>query len=122
MHHKYMVIDGKTLFTGSYNLSDNAEHATFENMLVFRAPQFAGLVQKFEQNFESMWHTGEADGRLARTQQRIAQDASIPLVFDAISLDWNQVTALRASIRAACPAVDSDPFRQNAAAHMSCQR
>jgi len=122
MHHKYMVIDGKTLFTGSYNLSDNAEHETFENMLVFRAPQFAGLVQKFEQNFEGMWHTGEADGRLARTQQRIAQDASIPLVFDAISLDWKQVTDLKASIRAACPAVDSDAFRQNAAAHMSCQR
>ena len=34
MHSKYMIIDGKELISGSYNLSMNSEHATFENRLV----------------------------------------------------------------------------------------
>ena len=34
MHHKFMAVDGTTLYSGSYNLSDNAEHDTFENMMV----------------------------------------------------------------------------------------
>jgi phosphatidylserine/phosphatidylglycerophosphate/cardiolipin synthase-like enzyme len=34
MHNKYMIVDGDELFTGSYNWSMNAEHGTFENVLV----------------------------------------------------------------------------------------
>ena len=34
MHHKYMVIDDEIVATGSYNLSDNAEHNTFENVTI----------------------------------------------------------------------------------------
>lgn len=122
MHHKYMVIDGATLWSGSYNLSDNAEHGTFENMMVFRGPQYAGLVGQFEANFESMWNTSRDDDKLAGVLQRVESSPTIPIVFEPMALSWNEVTNLKSRIRANCPAVDSTAFRQNAAGHQSCTR
>src|SRR5690606_19134360 len=58
MHHKYMLVDDDELWTGSYNLSANAEHNTFENMLVFRGPDHAELIAAFAANFEALWDTG----------------------------------------------------------------
>lgn len=122
MHHKYMVIDGKDLYTGSYNLSDNAEHETFENMTVWKGAENAALVKAFETNFESIWKTGKDDNKLATLQQKIATQSTIPIVFDSMALTHAEITDLKQKIRAACPAVDSTAFRQNAAAHTTCTR
>ncbi|MFO0677572.1 MAG: phospholipase D-like domain-containing protein [Polyangiaceae bacterium] len=113
MHHKYMVIDGSTLYTGSYNLSDNAEHETFENMTMWKGAKYASLVAAYEANFESMWTTGEADGKLAALNARVANDATIPLSFEPMALTWQQIVDLKANIRSNCRSVDSDAFRRN---------
>ncbi len=122
MHNKFMVVDAKTLYTGSYNLSDNAEHGTFENMLSFSGASFAPLVASYEQTFEKLWRTGEAEGKLAALEAKLAGTGPVPIVFDAMSLDWAQITALKTKIRVACPAVDSDAYRTNAAGHLTCTR
>ena len=62
MHHKYLLIDGDELYTGSYNLSDNAEHNTFENMLVFRGLPFGALISAYQDNFLALWDTARDDG------------------------------------------------------------
>ena len=69
MHHKYMVVDGTTLFSGSYNLSDNAEHDTFENMMVLKGAEHATLIAAFEANFESIWKTGRDEDKLAALER-----------------------------------------------------
>lgn len=120
MHNKYMIVDGTTLYTGSYNLSDNAEHDTFENMLMFTGSRYAGLVQQYEQSFQTIWNTGE--GKLPTLLNTIARDPQIPLVFDSLALTWTQATDLKAKIRGACPAVDSDEFRSNPTGHRFCAR
>lgn len=122
MHHKYMVIDGKDLYSGSYNLSDNAEHETFENMTLWKGPENAALVKAFETNFENIWKTGKDDGKLAALQQKVATQATIPIVFEPMALTHAEVTDLKNKIRTACPAVDSTAFRQAAASHLSCTR
>ncbi|MBI5482578.1 MAG: hypothetical protein HY906_27230 [Deltaproteobacteria bacterium] len=123
MHHKYLVVDGVTLASGSYNLSDNAEHATMENMVIYDGPEHRDLVQAFEANFESIWQTGQPDTGLAALQQRIEdQSQPVPLVFDSLALDHPQVTALKALIRAQCPAVDSTDYRTDPASHRFCPR
>src|SRR4030095_10616560 len=88
MHHKVLIIDGRELYTGSYNLSDNAEHNTFENMLVFRGPEFAGLAAESEKNFASMWGTGRAAGLLDALLAKIKTASTIPIVFDPMALTW----------------------------------
>lgn len=119
MHNKFLIVDD-ALYTGSYNLSDNAEHNTFENMLVFRGPEFRELVGEYEEKFESMWSTGE--GKLEGLMDTIRTDTTIPIVFEAMSLSWEEVRALKSLIAAECPAVNSADYRQNAASHLSCTK
>lgn len=52
MHHKYAVIDGRLVITGSYNWSDNAEENNDENALFLRD---SAIVNSYQANFNSMW-------------------------------------------------------------------
>lgn len=122
MHHKFMAIDGTTLYSGSYNLSDNAEHGTFENMMVLKGPEHASLIKAFEANFESIWKTGKDDNKLSALNARIDQGGEFPIVFDAMALTGEEITALKQKIRAACPAVDTMEFRKLPSAHKACSR
>ena len=64
MHEKLFIFDGKTVMTGSYNLSNNAEHETFENFVVLDGSKNASAAKAYEKNFESIWTTGAADDRV----------------------------------------------------------
>ena len=35
MHSKYMIVDNKTVYTGSYNWSNNAETSSLENVAIY---------------------------------------------------------------------------------------
>jgi phosphatidylserine/phosphatidylglycerophosphate/cardiolipin synthase-like enzyme len=122
MHHKYMVIDGETLYTGSYNLSANAENATFENVVVLGGNAHASLVSSFEANFAALFETGRAEGRLAALMQTVADAPLIPLVFAPMALTGTEIASLKRALRDACPAADSEPFRTDPAAHRTCSR
>ena len=53
MHHKYAVIDGKTLITGSFNWTISAEKRNDENLVVIKG---AGeVIEAYERNFEKLW-------------------------------------------------------------------
>jgi phosphatidylserine/phosphatidylglycerophosphate/cardiolipin synthase-like enzyme len=121
MHHKYMIIDGDELWTGSFNLSDNAEHNTFENMLMFRGTDYADLVAQYEANFEALWETGRAEGLLAALLEEIAEGGDFPIVFDAMALVHAEVDDLKDRILDACPAVNSTDFRTHPESHMTCE-
>jgi phosphatidylserine/phosphatidylglycerophosphate/cardiolipin synthase-like enzyme len=122
MHHKFMAVDGMTLYSGSYNLSDNAEHETFENMMVLKGAAHAATIQAFEANFEKIWKTGRDTDKLAAVNARIEQGGAFPIVFDPMALTHAEVTALKDKIRGACPAVDTPLFRSAAASHTVCQQ
>lgn len=120
MHNKFFLFDGEVVASGSYNLSDNAEHDTMENMVVYRD---ADLAAVFERKFEELWTTGEDEDRLAELTSDVESGSGdIPLVFPPMALGWDQVTELKEIILAACPAVDSDEYRRNAASHRTCPR
>lgn len=117
MHNKVLIIDD-TLFTGSYNLSDNAEHATFENMLQLEGPEFADLVEEYDAKFEELWVTGE--GKLPAFRDQIEASTSFPIVFPAMSLGWSEVRDLKSLISAECPAANSAAYRTSPTAHQTC--
>jgi len=49
LHHKFVVIDGRLVITGSYNWSDNADDDNFENVLIVRCTEIAdAYVAEFE--------------------------------------------------------------------------
>jgi phosphatidylserine/phosphatidylglycerophosphate/cardiolipin synthase-like enzyme len=122
MHHKYLIIDGDELWTGSYNLSDNAEHNTFENMMVFTGDAYADLVASYEQNFATLWETGRAEDLLSDVRDEIANDDVIPMVFDSMSLEHEEVRQLKSLILDNCPEANSEDFRRNPQNHLVCHR
>ncbi len=123
MHDKYLVVDGRWLATGSYNYSDNAEHNTLENVLFIDGARRPKVVRLYEENFEKLWATQVDTGAYEAMMGELDRgDHDVWLVFEAMSLDWAQVTALKAALRDACPEVDSDAFREDPGAHRRCER
>jgi phosphatidylserine/phosphatidylglycerophosphate/cardiolipin synthase-like enzyme len=49
MHHKVIIIDGKTVLVGSYNFSKNANEENDENLLIIEDP---GLAAAYLQEYE----------------------------------------------------------------------
>ncbi len=49
MHHKVIIIDGRTVIFGSFNFSNNADKDNDENLLIIDSPTLAGL---FEAEFQ----------------------------------------------------------------------
>lgn len=123
MHHKYMIVDDAIVVTGSYNLSDNAEHATMENVLVLEGERHRAIIDAYIDNFDSMWVTGEADGLYDVLMDDVTMGTGdVPIVFPSMALGWEQVDALKRAIRTACPAVDSADYRDRPEAHRWCDR
>ncbi len=52
MHHKVIIIDGKTVITGSYNFSASAERANDENVIIIHSEP---LAQEFLLEFNKVW-------------------------------------------------------------------
>jgi phosphatidylserine/phosphatidylglycerophosphate/cardiolipin synthase-like enzyme len=52
MHHKMLIVDGKTLISGSYNWSRTAEHGNHENIQVLKQPS---LLKAFKKEYEALW-------------------------------------------------------------------
>jgi len=53
MHHKFAVIDGRVVVTGSYNWTARAEKVNYENLLIFL--DSPGLAGAYEEEFQRLW-------------------------------------------------------------------
>ena len=56
LHHKFAVIDNKTVITGSFNWSPSAAHTNDETLLVIHSPQ---LAQHFTREMDRLWDGAE---------------------------------------------------------------
>lgn len=56
-HHKFAVIDGETVLTGSYNWTVQAEEKNHENLIVLKGDKKTAqsYVQKFKETWDSKW-------------------------------------------------------------------
>jgi hypothetical protein len=52
MHHKFAILDDRTLATGSYNWTSTAASRNFDNLIVTDESR---LVRPFAERFEEMW-------------------------------------------------------------------
>jgi cardiolipin hydrolase len=52
MHHKFAVLDGRLVITGSYNWTFASEEENHENVVLLRDPK---LVETYCHEFEALW-------------------------------------------------------------------
>ena len=62
-HHKFCVIVGETVITGSYNWTVLADESNHENLLIVRDTETA---RKYTAQFEAVW----ADEGLAKSKEK----------------------------------------------------
>ncbi len=121
MHHKYMVIDESTVAVGSYNLSDNAEHETFENLVIVHGWGRPEVAAAFVENFEDLWTMGEADDLAGSLEAAITDDVGgVPLVFTPMAVSTEQIAELKSAIAEACPDVNTPDFKKHPESHKVC--
>lgn len=53
MHHKFAIIDGETVITGSYNWTHSAEELNEENLLIIN--NSGEICKKFKREFDRIW-------------------------------------------------------------------
>lgn len=92
MHHKYMIVDGETVWSGSYNWSRNAEFNTFENVVHYRGEALAPLVKAYEDDFLSIWDL-RRDAFFAHKKQLETRNR-VPLHFSPMSLSVAEIDEL----------------------------
>lgn len=51
MHHKFAIIDGKTVLTGSYNWTKGGTYKNSENLLIMDS-----LVEEYQIEFNKLWN------------------------------------------------------------------
>jgi phosphatidylserine/phosphatidylglycerophosphate/cardiolipin synthase-like enzyme len=56
MHSKYMIVDNKTLITGSFNWSVSAEYNHFENIITISGEHYPKVLEDFNQDFDRLWN------------------------------------------------------------------
>lgn len=57
MHNKFLVIDGQTVETGSFNYTSNAEAHNAENVLVLR--DYPDVAARYEARWQLLWAESE---------------------------------------------------------------
>ncbi|MFL0788484.1 MAG: phospholipase D-like domain-containing protein, partial [Prochlorococcus sp.] len=67
LHHKFAVIDNKTVITGSFNWSPAAAHTNDETLLVIRSHK---LAAHFTREMDRMWRSAEL-GITPRLQRKL---------------------------------------------------
>jgi phosphatidylserine/phosphatidylglycerophosphate/cardiolipin synthase-like enzyme len=56
MHHKFAVFDDRLVATGSYNWTNSAERANYENVVMLDDP---GVVARFQREFNRLWQVAK---------------------------------------------------------------
>jgi len=57
MHNKIAIIDGRILFTGSYNWSKSAEETNQENLLEFIDKE--EIIKVYQERLDYLWEFNE---------------------------------------------------------------
>jgi len=70
LHHKFAVVEGTTVITGSFNWSASAAHQNDETILVIKHPKVASA---FSDEFGRLWQNAEL-GITPRLQQLLERD------------------------------------------------
>ncbi len=124
-HHKFFLVDAgqsnAVLFTGSYNLSETAEHNQFDNMVAFSGSNYANLHKSFMNEFNTLWgleRSGDKPKKDVLDFYTTVNNGSLPIHSSKpISLTFEEIIDLRKSVRAIAP----DFLRQMNRKTSSCQ-
>lgn len=127
-HHKYFLIDydekdleNTILISGSYNVSETAEHKQFDNMVTYKGLEFKEILVDFKKDFESLWSLGrdENDQPFLDIYSRLGSpynDLFYIHSTNPISLKWSEAIEVKKKAVRAAPLLFKSIFK-----HRDCK-
>lgn len=110
-HHKFILIDysrngrDTVLLSGSYNVSMNAEHNQFDNMVVYKGSNFQELFEGFKEEFDVLWdwNREQKEQILSAFLTPVGEHSYRLHGSEAVSLTWDEIFALRKEVQKIVP-------------------
>jgi phosphatidylserine/phosphatidylglycerophosphate/cardiolipin synthase-like enzyme len=118
-HHKYILIDynskdlkNTVLFSGSYNISKNAETKQFDNLVKFESSSYASLFTAYYENFMTNWNFNRTEkdkpkNEILSKYTQVHNENSVYIhakkPSDSISLTWDEAIKLKKDIGKVAP-------------------
>lgn len=116
-HHKFALFDYEVpekthLLSGSYNLSKNAEHNQFDNLVDYRTPNYRKLYDSFYEEFDYLWtlnrKNDSPDEDILKPFYTKNEKGLIVLHSNkAISLTWPEIEKLKKDVSDKVPGIFS---------------
>lgn len=96
MHNKFLIVDGKTVASGSFNWSKSGETAHIENLIEMRDGFAKQVLPRFEDKFETLWNLGRDS--FAAYQESLTEQSSQGQVpkcgFRPVALEYEEIKKL----------------------------
>ena len=103
MHNKFIVIDKRYVWTGSYNTTDNGAHKNNNNVIFFDSAELAdNFTQEFEEMFCDREFGKKSDKNIPHPQVTLSDDTQVFTYFapenDTISALLDEINSAKQSI------------------------
>ncbi|MEK7356285.1 MAG: phospholipase D-like domain-containing protein, partial [Bdellovibrionota bacterium] len=98
MHSKWMIVDRKKVFSGSFNWSESSENSHIENVLEMSGARAAEVLPTYEAKFDELWERGrqKLPGFQAELKEKREKRETPTCGFSPISLSYTEVRDLLA--------------------------
>jgi len=96
MHSKYLIVDGKTLYTGSFNWSYSAEFNHIENIVRLEAARHKATVESFEKDFNQLFSLKRNlyKGFVKRLELALKKGTKIKCSFTPMALTFSEIDSI----------------------------
>lgn len=96
MHNKWMIVDHKTVWSGSFNWSESSENSFIENALEMNGSRAAEVLPTYEAKFNELWERGRTKlpAFQAELKEKREQKQTPTCGFSPISLTYQEVKGL----------------------------
>jgi phosphatidylserine/phosphatidylglycerophosphate/cardiolipin synthase-like enzyme len=103
MHSKYMIVDGTTLLTGSFNWSYSAEFNHIENLVVMENTFYPEIIGEFQNDFNHLYELRRDEFMpfIDKFEEAIRTKSKINCSFAPMTLSYQQIDYMLASGRRA---------------------
>ncbi|MBT3984531.1 MAG: phosphatidylserine/phosphatidylglycerophosphate/cardiolipin synthase family protein [Bacteriovoracaceae bacterium] len=125
-HHKFFIFDHGnhgSILTGSYNVSKNAEHKQFDNMIFLKGQAYIAVLDSYQAEFEKLWSLGRDEfdrpsNTIYDSYLLSKNDDGVYILHHskAISLSFSEIKSLKDRVKELAPAIFDDIYK-----HKGCK-